>query len=115
MSAVVRVTEAVRARGSATVAQITPDLDGLTHKQILDALANAKARGSVRVKVQGNFRGGRETVWEFGTFKKRKKRAPKPRPLPIASVWELGTPRDIQMPQGQGRKHNLLGGWDDLT
>lgn len=112
MSAVLRVTEAVKARGEATVAQITPNLDGLTHKQILDALANAKARGTVRVKVMGNFRGGRETVWEFGTFKKRKKRAPKPQAMPIASVWELGTPRAISMPMERGRVFNLLGSWD---
>lgn len=112
MSAVQRVTEAVKARGAATVAEITRDLDGLTHKQILDALANAKSRGSVRVKVMGNFRGGRETVWEFGAYTKRKKRAPKPRPIPIASVWELGTPRTITFPQQRGRIFNLLGDWN---
>jgi hypothetical protein len=115
MSAVERVTQAVKQLGEATVAQITPQLSGLTHRQILDALANAKDRGFVRVKVPGNYKGGRPTVWEFGAFVKRQRKPQAPRLKPPASVWDMANREPVSgvwpPPFAQARKFNLLGDW----
>lgn len=112
-SLLMRVVEAVKTRGTATIDDITVDINDVTRKQINDALANARDRRLLRQKVQGSFKAKRCAIWEVGTDPKPTKRQPAP-VVPLASVWELGTCPERKgpwPPLPAGREFNLLGDW----
>lgn len=116
MSAVAQVVEAVKKRGEATAAQIAPDLPGLTHRQVLQALENAKTAKKVAVKVRGSFKANRPTVWIALDYVPKLRARQKPRLKPAASVFGMADREPIEgvwpPPFEMARKFNLLGGWD---
>jgi hypothetical protein len=110
------VVQAVTRLGEATVDDMEAEFPQFTRKRIHDALANARYARRLRIKTIGTGHGQRSSVWEAGTHAEPTSRSrSKVKPMPIASVWELGTPREITMPKERGRVYNLLGGWNDLV
>lgn len=109
------VIEAVSELGTATLDDLVPLFPDKTRKQIHDALANAKQRRRLRVKVRGNFLAQRSSVWEpdQAVPVPKKKR---PRLRPVASVWEWadGSERKHAAwpPLAQGRVIQKLEPWE---
>lgn len=109
-----KVITSVTRRGTATVDDLMAEFPEFSRVRIHAALANARDARKLRIKVRGSFKLKVASVWEAGahpTAPSRRSRHAPPRP-PIASVWELGTPRVIPMPQERGRIFNLLGDWN---
>jgi hypothetical protein len=110
------VTEFVRQKGKATLAEAMTAFPDRTKKQVHDALSNAQARRLLKVIFRGHARGGRQTVWAVEVDKPVLSRAKTPKPQPAASVWQLANPVfDGEWPPAfeGGRAYQLLGGWDD--
>lgn len=114
-SLVNRVAEAVIKRGTATLDDIQADFPDSSRKQIHSALANARDRKLLRIKEQGNYRAGRQSVWEPES-------APRPEPKPrepvrpIPSVWSLGALAPWNgpwPPLPTGRLVARLGPWNE--
>jgi hypothetical protein len=108
-----RVVASVTRRGACTVDDLVAEFPESTKKQLHAALCNARDARRLRIKARGTHK--QASVWEAGAHHSpvsRRSRHAQER-QPIASVWELGTPRAISMPPQRGRIFNLLGGWTD--
>lgn len=105
-----QVIQSVTRRGEATIDHLMAEFPETTRKKLHAALTNARDARKLRIKVRGSFRARRASVWEAGAHAEPSKRSRiAPVRQPIASVWELGTPRPIPMPQIRGRVYALVG------
>lgn len=107
-----RAAAAVNKRGASTAKELAADLPGLTVVQITSALTNATHHKLVRLKVRGNAKAKRCSVWEpvpvGGRFIEQR---------PPNSAWELAHGRQIagEWPPAfeNARRFNLLGPWNE--
>lgn len=112
-SLVFKVVEAVEVRGTATVDDLMPAFPDRTRSQLHAALANARDRRLLRIKVKGNGSHS-ASLWEPGSM------VPSPLPevkpsYPLSSVWDLGNPRPWRgqwPPLSEGRSFALLSAGD---
>lgn len=107
-----KVIASVTRRGVATVDDLHAEFPEFTRKRIHAALDNARDAKKLRIKVRGSAKARRASVWEVGAHSEPSRRSKYAKREPIASVWELGTPRAITFPQQRGRIFNLLGDWN---
>lgn len=109
-SLVNRVTAFVVGKGRATHSEVHARFPDQSKKQIHSALSNARDRRLLKVIMRG-YR-GRESVWAQEV-------SPiipptKAKPIPVASVWELGSPTHREWPPqfDGGRAYQPLGSWN---
>lgn len=122
MSMTQAVVRIVREKGSATVPELHAELPEYTVSQIWNAVKNCRTLGYIHClgrtpKVPGTNRYQHARHYPGA---KPRGNAPSPFPqapvAPPASVWQLADRPQMQWPPaGEGRRFNLLGGWDDLT
>lgn len=117
MSLTRRVAEMVQEMGCATLQEILPLLEGYTRMQVFHAMKNARSTGLVHCRGHVPLRGkgsgaGSAQATHYPGRRDAKPEKPKP-PRPVASVWELGTPRLDALPVMPGRQYQPLGGWTD--
>lgn len=88
MSAIRLVTELIDERGSGTVDDLMPEIDGYTRQQVLNALQNAAAIGLITCDGRRPPQKGSRLA-KPGTYR-TKKTEPTMRRRPVSSVWQLG-------------------------
>lgn len=120
MTHIEAVVHLVENMGSATVDELQSRLPKLQRRQIADALKRGRMAGLVHADQElrlGRQHSGAQPVRHFpgraSEAMKPVRKAETHYGNPVASVWELGTPRDIPIPRQRGRVFNLLGGWTD--
>jgi hypothetical protein len=113
MSTVRLVASAVKEMGVATITQLCARFPDIPRKKIHNALGNAQDAGYLRIKARGCAKANRDSVWEPGEKVARLKES-KPAPLPVSSVFALGTASEwvgTWPPLQSGRKVAPLGSW----
>jgi hypothetical protein len=114
-SLVNRVTEYVIQKGTATISEVSDQFSGYTKKQVSAALCNARDKRLLRIIARGSAVSKRDSVWAEDKCPIMPPRVvKKEKVIPVASVWELGTPPEREWPprfEG-GREFQLLGDWN---
>lgn len=114
-SLALRVAAAVKRRGAASLDDVAPEFPKFTREQVRCALQNATSLRHLQLKVRGNAKAKRASVWEPTPFAQPKVRLIEQRPP--NSAWELAHGRQIagEWPPTfeNGRRFNLLGPWNE--
>jgi len=95
MNTIAQVLALIKTRGPSTVDDLMPKIKGATRKQVLAALANARATGRLipimrkpRAKRVGS--GSYPMTYSIASETSEVVR-PKLKKMPVNSVWDLGT------------------------